>query len=174
MIKITNSAGARPRTRHDATPTRRGKAIRSALAVLALATLAATPASARPFQQYLNGACTGKKICKINFAQVPTGQRLLVNNASCYVRMGRDPGSNNTALRATQILVVGPNTNNVLSAVTLLPIPFSQTEKEVVFAANSAISAFANAQQRMQAYVEIDEGSFSQVACHISGDLAKA
>ena len=43
-----------------------------------------------------------------------------------------------------------------------------------MFAANNAISAFAGAQQRMQAYVEIADGSFSQVACHISGDLVKA
>lgn len=171
MIKIENTAGNRARTRNASARKWQGRALRSALAVLALATLAATPASARPFQQYLNGVCSGT-ICKINFAKVPAGQRLLVNDVSCYVRLAPAAGGN-FDLRAVQLLVLGANPNNVLSAVTLVPSLYAATSTEINYASNDTISAFANAQQRMQAYVEIVSGTFSQVACHISGDLAR-
>jgi hypothetical protein len=168
MIKNAKSAA----TRHTHMSRPRGRALlRSAAALLALATLAA-PASARPFQQYLNGACSGT-ICKINFVKVPVGQRLLVNDVSCYVRLA--PAGGGFSLRAVQLLVLGANPANVLSAVTLVPsLGAGSSITEANFASNNTISAFANAQQRFQAYVEITLGTFSQVACHISGDMVKA
>ena len=163
MIKNAKSAA----TQHKPI----GRALlRSAAALLVVAALAA-PASARPFQQYLNGLC-GATICKINFAKVPAGQRLLVNDVSCYVSL--TTASGNFGLRAMQLLVLGANPNNVLSAVTLVPDYTGSNSTDVNYAANSTISAFANAQQRFQAYVEITAGTFSQVACHISGNLVKA
>jgi hypothetical protein len=145
--------------------------IRSAAALLALATLAA-PASARPFQHYLNGACAGL-VCKINFGVVPAGQRLDVKNASCYVRLDRLPGGGDPQVRAMQLLILGRNPATVASAVTMVPALVGKPGIELVFAAEQSLSSFALAQQRFQAYVEISGSKFSQFACHISGDLAK-
>jgi hypothetical protein len=94
-----------------------------------------------------------------------------VNDVSCYVRLATVSG--NFDLRAVQLLVLGANPTNVLSAVTLVPSLVGRHSPEVNFASNHTILAFANAQERFQAYVEIKAGTFSQVACHISGDMAK-
>ena len=96
-----------------------------------------------------------------------------MNDVSCYVRLATESGGSNS-LRAVQLLVLGANPANVLSAVTLVPNRIGDNATEANFASNDTISAFANAQQRFQAYVEITVGTFSQVACHISGDMVKA
>jgi hypothetical protein len=145
--------------------------LRSAVIALALGALA-TPASARPFQQYLNGNCAGT-LCTINFAKVPAASRLDVDNVSCYMRLKLGTGGTSVQIRAAQVLVVGANPNNVLNAVTLVPELTGRTLTEDVFAANHAISAFAGAGGRLQAYLELERGSFSQFACHISGELVK-
>ena len=164
MIKIAKSSAAAVSTRRVL--------LRSAAAVLALGALAA-PASARPFQQYLNGACTGL-ICKISFAKVPVGQRLDVKNASCYVRLGRLPGGGDSQIKAMQLLILGANPANVVSAVTMVPALVGKPGVETVYSAEHSLSSFANAQQRFQAYAEISGSTFEQFACHISGDMVKA
>jgi hypothetical protein len=151
---------------------RGGLLLRAAAALLALGTLAA-PGSARPFQQYLNGTCGGSApICTINFVKVPAGQRLDVSNVSCYIRL--KDGSGGAHVRAAQFLVLGANPNTIVSALTIVPAYVESQFGESIFASNHLVRAFATAQQRFQAYVEIDHGGFSQLACHISGDLTKA
>lgn len=164
----------RPAGQQNSFRRRHGTALlRSAAALLALATLAA-PASAKPFQQYLNGVCgASAKICKIDFFTVPAGSRLDVKNVSCYIRLALESGRG-TQIRASQLLVLGANPVNVVNAVTLVPVLVGQPATDDVYSASHPISAFAGAQQRFQAYVELDAGTFSQVACHISGDLVKA
>ena len=144
--------------------------LRSAVAVLALGAIIA-PASAKPFQQYLNGVC-GATLCTIDFAKVPAGKRLDVTNVSCYVRLRNVTGR--PAIRAAQLLVIGANPNNTLNAVTLVPHEVSNLVSEIVFSADHPIAAFARSKQRFRAYVEINFGAFSQVACQISGDMVRA
>jgi hypothetical protein len=139
---------------------------------VALITLAA-PASARPFQQYLNGTCSGT-ICKISFVKVPAGQRLDVRNASCYLRLGRLPGGGDPQVHAMQWLILGANSATVASAVTMVPMKVGQPGIEISYAAEHSLYSFAGAQQRFQAYAKISGSMFSQFACHISGDLVKA
>lgn len=171
MIKITEHGAIVAKSRRASGRRRRGGAVLPcAAALLALGTLVA-PSSARPFEQYLNGAC-GAKICTINFAKVPAGQRLEVTNVSCYIRLKAVPGR--PSIRAVQLLVLGANSNNAVSATTVVPFFTSDDGFEVVHSANQIVTAFANAQQRFQAYVEISSGVFSQVACHIGGDLVPA
>jgi hypothetical protein len=146
-----------------------------AAASLLIAAAFGTPAHAKPFQQYLNGVCGGTAtLCKINFVKVPAGQRMTINNMSCYMRLTNGANGFAPAIRAAQILVLGVNPANVRNAVTLVPQPVGKAGAETVFSANHTVSAFANANERMQAYVELSIGSFSQVACHISGDVSKA
>jgi hypothetical protein len=141
-------------------------------ALVAVAALAA-PASAKPFQQYLNGAC-GPTICKIDFKKVPVGQRLEVSNASCYLRLKSTPTTSVEPF-ALQLLVVAKNPGNVLSAVTMAPIFIgSNAPDESIYSNDDAMFVFAGAEQHIQAFVQISGGSFSQVACHISGNLVKA
>lgn len=167
MRKITQLVVSGDQAKHNRAHGRRGAALRSAAALLALFTLAA-PASARPFQQYLNGVC-GAKICKINFIKVPVGSRLDVKNVSCFISVGGP-----AQLRAAQLLVLGATPGNLVSAVTLVPLSLGRALTDFIYSANHSISAFASAQQRFQAYVEITAGTFSQVACHISGDMITA
>jgi hypothetical protein len=170
MTKIAKSTTAADHPRHIRS--RRGRAlIGAAAAFVAVAALAA-PASAKPFQQYLNGAC-GPTICKIDFVKVPVGQRLEVSNASCYLRL-KGTATTSAEIFALQLLVVGANPANVLSAVTMAPRGIGSNDPdENVFSNDDAMFAFANAQQHFQAFVQISGGSFSQVACHISGNLVK-
>lgn len=171
MNKITRFG--RYAGQQDSLRRRHGTALlRSAAALLALITLAA-PASARPFQQYVNGACSGP-VCKINFAKIPAGQRLDVKNASCYARLGRLPGGGDPQIKAMQLLVIGANSVSVASAVTMVPALVGKPGLEIVYSAQHSLSSFAGAQQRFQAYAEISGSIFSQFACHISGDLVKA
>jgi hypothetical protein len=159
------------------TQTNRGRGrcrllLRAAAALLAIGTLTA-PASASPFQQYLNGACKGT-LCKINFLKIPAGRQLSVNNASCYIRLGLGAGGRSPEMKATQFLVLGADPKTVVSAVTIAPTLVGVGNDEIVVSANHATTMFARPQQRIQAYVELFSGTFSQVACHVSGDLAKA
>ena len=163
MTKNAKSAATRHRV---------GSLLRMAATLLALGAFAA-PASAKPFQQYLNGACAGK-LCRINFAKVPAGQRLTVSNISCYWRLANAQNGFAPQIRAAQMLVIGATANDVLNAVTLVPEQFARAGVESVYSADHSVFAFANADQRLQAYVELSIGKFSQVACHISGDMAKA
>jgi hypothetical protein len=164
MTKIAQLVVSGDQAKDNRVHGRRSAALRSAAALLALFTLAA-PASARPFQQYLNGVC-GPKICRINFIKVPAGSRLDVKNVSCFISVGGP-----AQLRASQLLVLGATPGSVVNAVTLAPLPQGRALTDYIFSANHPISAFASAQQRFQAYVEIAAGTFSQVACHISGDM---
>ncbi|HET6376220.1 MAG TPA: hypothetical protein VFF88_09235 [Methylocella sp.] len=124
-------------------------------------------AEAAPFQQYKNGACSASsKICTIDFAVVPAGKRLDIIDASCYLRV-----SGAHELYAMQFLVMQGTATQ--SALTLQPqyiddvtMPF-----ESVYSANHSTIAFANAGQRLRAYVELSKGTYSQFACHISGQL---
>ena len=174
MTKLAQLVVSGDRAKHNRVNGRRGAALRSAAALLALVALAA-PASARPFQQYLNGVCgASAKICRINFIKIPAGSRLDVKNVSCYIRINEEPGGGNAQVRASQLLVLGATPGSVVNAVTLVPRSEAFTATEHGYAANEAIFAFASAQQRFQAYVEIVAGTFSQVACHISGDMMTA
>ena len=103
---------------------------------------------------------------------MPAGKRLDVTNVSCYVRLRNVTGR--PAIRAAQLLVIGANPNNTLNAVTLVPHEVSNLVSEIVFSADHPIAAFARSQQRFRAYVEINFGAFSQVACQISGDMVRA
>ena len=170
MIRIAKPAGAGDRTDVACTGTWRKLAI-AASVLVAIGTFTA-PVSAKPFQQYLNGAC-GATVCTINFAKVPAGQRLEISNVSCYLRLKFDERGN-AKIRAAQFLILGANPNNIVSANTIVPAYVASQGGEDVFSANHTVRSFANPQQRFQAYVEINNGSFSQVACHISGDMNKA
>lgn len=172
MTTIANLAATGRQAKRNSMSRHFGLTLRSAAALLALFTLAA-PASALtvPFQQYQNGTCSGT-LCRINFWKVQPGWRLEIENVSCYVRVKYGPNTF-PIVRAAQMLVVGANLTTVLNAVTLAPASLGQNDTEKIYSANHAISAFASPGQRFQAYVEIDRGSFSQVACHISGERVK-
>jgi hypothetical protein len=88
MIRIAKPTAAGHHTDVASIGTWRKFAI-AASALLTLGTFSA-PASAKPFQQYLNGAC-GATLCTINFAKVPAGQRLSITSVSCYARLGFAP-----------------------------------------------------------------------------------
>jgi hypothetical protein len=126
-------------------------------------------AQAVPFQQYLNGNCTGINTCNISFTTVQVNRRMVIDNVSCYLRLTE---SSTNEVYAMQLLA--RQGDIIHTAVTLVPsvtggVPGTS---DIIYAANHAISAFANAGQRFQAYVEKrGGGAFSQFACHISGDL---
>jgi hypothetical protein len=122
-------------------------------------------ADAAPFQQYKNGVCGASLICTIDFPVVQAGQRLEITNASCYLRV-----SGTHELYAMQLFVAeGTNTR---SALTLQPKNVDVVSPfEAVYSASHPIFAFANAGQRLRAFVELKKGTFSQLACHISGRL---
>jgi hypothetical protein len=96
-----------------------------------------------------------------------------IKNASCYVRLKYPTGGGSPAIYALQLLLLGQNSPNAVSAVTMVPSLPAYPGNEVVFSASETLSSFASPQQRFQAYVEVREAAFSQFACHISGDLVK-
>jgi hypothetical protein len=126
-------------------------------------------AEAAPFQQYRNAVCTASLICSIDFPVVQAGKRLEISNVSCYLRT-----SGTVEVFAMQFLVnEGATTKSALSLapsfVDTTGVPF-----ESVFSTNQSVFVFANAGQRLRAYVELKKGTFSQFACHISGQLQTA
>jgi hypothetical protein len=151
----------------------RGKALLGSAAALLAALALTAPASAAPFQQYLNGNCVTGATCKINFASVPAGKRLLVDSVSCYLRVVAEPGKSFPEIKFEQMLVVGASSNKVVNALTLTPLHTAFIGDEAIYAATHTVTAFANANQRFQAVAELDKAGFSQFACHISGDMSK-
>ena len=150
--------------------------LQSIAALVALSALVA-PASAARFQQLLSGKCVGTT-CKTDFVKVPSGQRLEINNASCYLRMGVAPGTEiilYPPMVATQLLVVGATTPpKTVNAVTLVTSITGTHGDQVVISSNDAVSAFANAQQHFQVVATIYEGTVFETSCSISGNLVKA
>jgi hypothetical protein len=126
----------------------------------------ASAAEAAPFQRYLNGVCPGSLLCTIDFPTVQAGKRLEITNVSCYARV-----SGNHNFYALQLLVFEGGA--IRSALTLRPryVDDVTTPFQSVYSANHSIFAFANAGQRFQAYAELEEGTFSQFACSISGQM---
>jgi hypothetical protein len=163
---ITNAKPAA--TRHIPT----GRALlRSVAALLALGALAA-PASARPFQQLVNGNCVGE-ICKYDFAKVPLGQRLDVHNVSCYLRMAVPP-SESVPLAAAELAVLGATTPpKLINSVSLVPHYVGQHDDQIVLSSNDSVAAFANAQQRFEAVISLYAGTIFETHCQISGDMVK-
>ena len=128
-------------------------------------------AQAGRFQQYLNGACGGINVCTINFAAVPAGKTLDVSNFSCYLRVSG--AADVYALQLLQIRAGGSIGNAVtadLHQVDTIVGPPAQR----VYQSNDTVFAFATAGQRFRAYAELRAGTFSQFACHISGQLQLA
>ena len=127
-------------------------------------------AQAARFQQYLNGACVGL-VCTINFSVVPAGKTLDVSNFSCYLRVsGVDSGKSDVfALQLLQIKAGGGIGNAVTADLQF--VDSITTPSERVYQSNNTIFAFATAGQRFRAYAELKAGTFSQFACHISGQL---
>ncbi|MCI0423751.1 MAG: hypothetical protein L0Y50_04395 [Beijerinckiaceae bacterium] len=124
-------------------------------------------AQAASFQQYLTGTCAGQ-VCNINFMVVPAGKTLNVTNFSCYLRV-----SSTADIYALQLLVAGP-AGGIQNAVTasLQRVDFvGPAPGQDVFQSNDTIFAFATAGQRFRANAQIRNGTFSQFACHISGQL---
>ena len=128
--------------------------------------LQGSSAQAAPYQRYQNGSC-GSLVCAIDFPKVPAGKRLVLSNTSCYLRV-----SNAADLLAMQLFVLN-NVGGFVSAQTLTPqfVDSITTPAERVYSATHVVFAFANAGQRFQAYTELKQGTFAQLACHISGDL---
>lgn len=150
--------------------------IQSTVALLALTAFAA-PASATRFQQLLSGKCVGTT-CKTDFIKVPSGQRLEINNASCYLRMGVASGGEiilYPPMVATQLLVLGATSPpKVVNAVTLVTSVTGVHEDQAVISSNDTVSAFATAQQHFQVVATIYEGTVFETSCSISGNLLKA
>jgi hypothetical protein len=122
-------------------------------------------AEAAPFQQYRNGVCAAS-ICNIDFVVVPAGRRLDISNVSCYLRASGDRD-----ISAMQLLVMqGAATR---SAVSLVPehVDDMGSPFQSVYSANHTIFTYATAGQRFRAYTELKKGTFSQFACHISGQI---
>lgn len=144
------------------------RAVLSAALLLGLSLTLPGDAEAARYQKYLNGNCPNT-ICTINFPIVPAGKTLVLTNVSCYVRLN----GTDAELYAQQLLQVGAG-GGVGVAVTLAS-GFRQTidalPNQVVLSSNHAIDVFATAGQRFQAYAEVRRGTFSQFACHISGQL---
>jgi len=128
--------------------------------------LQGSSAQAAPYQRYLNGSCAGF-VCQIDFPKVQADKRLVISNASCYLRV-----SNSADILAMQLLIVN-NSGTLISTLTLTPqfVDSITTPSERVYSASHSIFAFANANQHFRAYAELKQGSFAQFACHISGDL---
>lgn len=128
--------------------------------------LSATASQAAPYQKYLNGT-RPNPICNIDFPVVPAGKTLTITNVSCYIRQ-----TNAADFYASQLLVIGTG-GGITHAVTLNNnrTEFISGSNEEVRQSNDQILAFARAGQRFRAYVERRNGAFSQVACHISGEL---
>jgi hypothetical protein len=131
--------------------------------------LQGSSAQATPYQRYQNGACVGLT-CAIDFPKAPAGKRLVIQNASCYLRV-----SNSADIYALQLLILN-NADTLISAQTFTPqfVDSITTPSERVYSGTHSIFAFANAGQRFQVYAELKAGSFSQLACHISGDMQNA
>ena len=142
----------------------------SAAALLALAAFA-VPASSAPFQQMGFGACAGK-ICKFNFTPVPAGQRLVVSNVSCYLRMAVPPGDF-YPLAAASLSVLDADPTKIVSIVTLVTNVTGQHDDQIVLSSNDMVAEFANARQRFQAVISFYEGQVFETRCQISGDMAK-
>jgi hypothetical protein len=138
-----------------------------ALACLGWLSLASA-VEAQPIQQYKNGACTSSKICTIDFLTTPTGKRIEVTNVSCYLRV-----TGSSELHAMQFLVA--QGSSIVSAFTVEPrLIGGAPGTSYVYAANHPVFAYATAGRRLQAYVELKQGAFSQFACHISGQMVPA
>lgn len=135
---------------------------------------AASPAKAADFQQYLQGNCSGL-ICTVNFATVPAGKTLKASKASCYARVNTPHFFTDGNLFAMQLLLVRPNgvaaTAETMSALRVGRFSGPNNTETSVYQAHNDVQMTAKAGQRMQGYVQITEGTFQQVACHISGSL---
>jgi hypothetical protein len=149
-------------------PTRGGMKSRALFSALlgCLAWLPLSSAEAVPFQQYRNGTCASALICTIDFPVLLANRRLDITNVSCYLRT-----SGNHEFKAMQLLVMQAAATR--SALTLAPslVDLTSNPFEAVYAANHPIVAYAGAGQRFQVYAELHRGTFSQFACHISGQL---
>jgi hypothetical protein len=143
-------------------------------ALLALVgSVAGAPAEAADYQVYRQGVCNGT-ICKVNFDLVPAGKKLRVTHASCYARVTTQPAFNTGNLYAMQLLLLNSN-GGVAHAQTLSASRDGEFPGNPgytsVYQGHDTARMVAAATQRVQGYVQISEGRFDQVACHISGDL---
>jgi hypothetical protein len=131
-----------------------------------------------PFQQYrFTTTCPVNENCTVDFGTVPPTSRLEITNVSCYVEVVA-PSTDFPSLRVAQLLVIRSN-GSIATASTLMleeqHATFPPSSSTRGFAANHAVTVFANAGQHFQAYADplgpTDRVGF--MACHISGTLVR-
>jgi hypothetical protein len=147
--------------------------ISATLGLLGLATIAG-PSQAADFQQYLQGNCAAT-ICTVDFDKVPDGKTLRVAMASCYVRAEAPHSNPYGVLHAVQLLLV--KSGGAIGMAETLPAELTTYEEtpagsRTIHQSNEPVQVTAKGGQRIRAYVELREGTFEQVACHISGKLS--
>ena len=146
----------------------------TALCLAGLASFSAAPASARPYQQYLQGVCVNG-VCHVRYPDVPAGKILQAEMASCYMRLGYATAAPVARVDGYSLAVY--NANNSLLSAEIVPMrfmdgfPISATDSQAVFAVNSPVLLTAKAGQHMESVVEYADGTPFQLSCHISGTL---
>lgn len=139
-----------------------------------LGAIAAPSANAADFQQYLQGNCSGT-VCTVDFDKVPAGKKLRVTKSSCYIRVFKTDNNPYEVLHAVQLLLV--KANGSIGMAETLPAEFTTyvtlaNGMRTVHQSNELVEVTAKGGQHLRAYVELVEGTFEQVACHISGKLS--
>lgn len=150
--------------------------LRSALPLMAVAfsTTAVPSAQAADFQQYLQGTCNGT-LCSVNFSKVPAGKKMRITKSSCYIRVLKTDSNHYGVLHALQLLLVradgsiGMAETMPAELTSIVNLPASM---RTIHQANELVQITARSGQHLRAYVELIDGTFEQVACHISGTLS--
>lgn len=149
-------------------------------ALLACLALASRPAGAvaAPFQQYANASCAvARTYCAVDFASVPAGKRLEIDDVSCHLRM---TGAHEISLMA---LTINGNETSIAGHIVVLAPEFvggigrisagaaPKGSLETIYAASHSIFAYASEGEHFRAAVEFTAGGVGQFACHISGQM---
>jgi hypothetical protein len=132
-------------------------------------------AEAADYQVYRDAVCTPNTQCGINFAKVPSGKLLRIDNTSCYVRI---PPT--VSLGAVQLVVVNANGSR---AMAITPDVHFQDDPRVegainsVYVGNATVRVVVRPTQFIRIYAQTQNnsdgsvGTVNQMACHISGTL---
>lgn len=150
------------------------------LGALLLLPAAAQAAHYQVYKDALRGdaECKADSQCNLNFARVPAGKVLSIDNLSCFLRHKQGVG-----LFALQLVVQGPEASGNKRIFALTPnLQLQSTvnvsgENQNIWAVTDTIGAVATAGQRFQVYAIVRKGtagtvgSVEQLSCGISGTL---
>lgn len=148
-----------------------------ALFVALGALLLAPAAVAEDYQVYKDANCGQNAECGINFAKVPAGQTLTIENLSCYLRYAND-----SSVGAMQLVLVNSDGSRDFAVTPNLhfqdsPKPGENASLQIVHVSNDTMRVVAKPDQFFRAYAQVYRssngslGTVLQLSCGISGEL---